>query len=286
MRRDHLTGVVLVCPDNDPESRLILLIAYRLGMVVIRSGQGLGATLERERGDIHQLIDMTMKGEVWIVEIPGPEIEQSLRLHGRIVRIIDHHTYGTLDRSLDSDGKLLPSSLEQFLTLTGVTYDQLEIWGFDPVVVRGIAIMDARFVQGLREEGFTHQEICRVLDFRERCSRAGNPDFDRAQRAGREMWSMRQQMGEYTVVNSNVDVSIRGAISTLTIYENCDTKPLIVSDLGGKEIFVQNVDPSIVGLLKSAFPEGFTFGTGRCWGVNNARSSTSYTLDHILSVLS
>jgi len=284
--RPKLQNIVLVCPDNDAESRLILLIAYRLCMCVIRSGQGLGATLERERGDIHALIDMTMKAEVWIVEIPGPEIEKSLQLHGRIVRIIDHHTYGKLDRSRDPDGNLLPSSLEQFLTMTEVTYDQLETWGFDPVVVHGVSIMDARFVQGLREEGYTHEQICRVLDFREACARSGFPDFDKAQAAARGSWQSRHTVGEYTVVRAGVDVPIRGAVSTITIYEDCDTRPFILEEFDAKEIFVQNVDPSVVERLQSAFPEGFTFGTGRCWGVNNKRSGTTYTLDEILGVLS
>lgn len=73
MRQD-LNSVVLVCPDNDAESRMILLLAYRFGMIVIRSGQAHGATLERERGDIHTLIDATLNNEVWIVEMPGHEI--------------------------------------------------------------------------------------------------------------------------------------------------------------------------------------------------------------------
>ena len=286
MRQIRKPIVALVCPDNDPESRLILLIAYRLGMTVIRSGQGLGATLDRERGDLMELILSTGCRNVWIVEIPGPEIEARLRENGLNVKIIDHHTYGNLNRSQGPDGNPLPSSLEQFLILIGLDDRDLTALGLDPVVVRGIAIMDARFVQGLREEGFTHNEICRVLDFRERCSRAGNPDFDQAQASALLAWKNRRRVGSYNVVDSKAVVSIRGAVSTITIYKNCDTEPLIVVDKLGEEIFVHNVDPSVVVQLRSAFPEGFTFGTGRCWGVNNKKSRTRYTLDHILGVLS
>lgn len=284
--RQYLSDIVLVCPDNDAESRLILLLAYRLGMTVIRSGQGLGATLERERGSLLGLILATGRPEVWIVEIPGPQIEERLRQAGIEVVIIDHHTYGELDRSRGSSGEVLPSSLEQFLHLTGVDEKQLTTWGYDPIVVHGIAIMDARFVQGLREAGYTHSQICDVLDYREECARAGFPDFDKAQAAAHQAWQERRQINGYTCVVSCATVPIRGAISTITIYRNCDTQPLIVVDKNGAELFVQNVEPAIVERLMAAFPMGFTFGSGRCWGVNNARSRTTCTLDGILNVLS
>lgn len=284
--RHSVPNAVLVCPDNDAESRLILLLAYRLGMTVIRSGQGLGATLERERGSLLDLILATERRQVWIVEIPGPQTEEWLRQAGIEVTTIDHHTYGDLDRSHGPDGQILPSSLEQFLHLTGLDDEQLNTWGFDPVVVHGIAIMDARFVQSLREAGYTHEEICRVLDFREACARAGFPDFDKAQAAARDAWKKRRPVGGYICVISHDTIPIRGAVSTITIYEDCDTRPLIVVDKNGDEIFVQNVDPTVVERLMMAFPTGFTFGSGRCWGVNNARSNTAYTLDHILGVLS
>lgn len=285
MRHD-LSDIVLVCPDNDAESQLILLMAYRLGMTVIRSGQGLGATLERERGSLLDLILATGRRQVWIVEIPGPQTETRLRQAGIEVTIIDHHTYGQLDRSRGSDGQILPSSLEQFLHLTSVDDEQLITWGYNPIVVHGIAIMDARFIQGLREAGYTHKQICRVLDYREHCARAGFPDFDKAQAAARAAWKQRRLIGGYICVVSHDTVPIRGAISTITIYEDCDTKPLIVVDKSGDELFVQNVEPSVVDRLQSAIPSGFTFGSGRCWGVNNVRSKTPYTLDHLLGVLS
>lgn len=284
--RQHLIDVVLVSPDNDAESRLILLLAYRLGMTVIRSGQGLGATLERERGSLLDLILATGRRQVWIVEIPGSQTETWLRQAGIEVTIIDHHTYGELDRSRGTDGQLLPSSLEQFLHLTGVDDEQLTTWGYDPMVVHGIAIMDARFVQGLREAGYTHEQICRVLDYREACARAGFPDFDKAQAAARAAWKQRRLIGGYICVVSHDTVPIRGAVSTITIYEDCDTQPLIVVEGEIGEIFVQNVDPAVVERLKSAFPQGFTFGSGRCWGVNNKRSGTDYHLNDILAALS
>ena len=285
MRRD-LKNVTLVCPDKDAESRLILLLAYSLGMCVIRSSQGLGATLDRERGDLPELIRAAGHPEVWIVEIPGPEIEKELRRNRIRVVIIDHHSYGKLDRSRDEQGNLLPSSLEQFMALAQITDQDLIEWRFDPVVVRGIAVMDAGFVQALRERGYTHEQICRLLDFRRKCERAGNPRFEEAEAAAREAWKRREQVGSYIVVASTSPVGIRGAISEITIYENCDTVPLVIVDKNGEEIFVQNVDPSVTLLLKSTFPEGFTFGEGRCWGVNNEKSRTHYTLDHILGVLS
>ena len=288
--RQGLQNVVLVCPDNDAESRMILLLAYelcsRLGMVIIRSSQAHGATLDREPGGIVDLIHATGKHEVWIVEIPGVQIEEALDHNGMEVVIIDHHTYGELDRSKDADGQMLPSSLHQFLKLADIRPHELTRNGFKPRLVRGVGILDARFAQGLRAEGYSLEEIREVLDFRRDHAMAGNPDFKKAQEAARGSWENRQHLDEYTIVRSNTDISIRGAVSTITIYEDCDTQPLIVEEYEATEIFVQNVDPSVVSLLKSAIPEGFTFGEGRCWGVNNKRSGTTYTLDHILGVLS
>jgi hypothetical protein len=280
------TNVTLVCPDNDAESRIILLIAYRLGLCVIRSGQGLGATLHDERGNIVQLIIATGKSDVWVVEMPSVHYEARLEGAGVTLTIIDHHTYGELDRSHDEEGHPLPSSLEQFIALTGVTDEQLQSWGLDPIVVRGIGIMDARFVQGLREEGFSHNEICRVLDFRCMCAEEGNPHFVEASREASYAWSRRETVSGFLVVCSTSQVGIRGAVSTFSIYGELDTHPIIIVDKNGREIFVQNIDSTVVEVLRTAFPEGFTFGTGRCWGVNNAKSRTSYTLDQLLGVLS
>lgn len=287
MRPFDPTKVCLVCPDNDAESRLILLIAYRLGLCVIRSGQGLGATLEREHGNILELIQATGCPEVWIVEIPGPEVEQKIRDSGLSLTIIDHHVYGELDRSRGADGNLLPSSLEQFLTLTDLTFDRLATWGFDPIVVGGIAIMDTRFVQGLREEGFTQEEICRVLDFRRACARANFPDFDKMVSTANHAWRNRTVIGDYIVVRSYGNLPIRGIVYELSIYDQLDTRPIIIVQKSGDEIFVQNIDVSVTKRLMTTFDGDhiFHFDQGRSWGVNNVHTRYKIPLNHILWVL-
>lgn len=281
-----ISNVVLVCPDNDAESRMILLIAYDAGMCVIRSGQGHGATLERERGSICDLIRATEKKEAWIVEMPGVEIEQSLRWRGIKVVIIDHHSYGNLDRSHDKNGNPLPSSLEQLLKLMRIDDRYLKRRAFDPTLVYGVGIMDARFVNGLREAGFTHDEIVDVLNFRRECARAGFPDFDKAEEAARKAWDASRMENGYIVVESDSEIPIRGAVAENTIDEDLDKHPIIISDRNGNQIFVQNVDPSLVAKLMQAIKgHTFSFGEGRCWGVDNVRGDTEYVLSDIMNVL-
>ncbi|MBI5794040.1 hypothetical protein HZA87_03065 [Candidatus Uhrbacteria bacterium] len=286
MRQD-LNSVVLVCPDNDAESRLILIMAFKLGMKVIRSGQGHGAKLEKERGGIIPLIQAVGGRQVWIVEMPGQDVERQLLDLRMEVIIIDHHAYGRLDRSRDSRGSKRPSSLSQFMKLLHIDRDAITRMGLDPVIVQGVSIMDARFVQGLREEGFSLEERRRVMAFIREYSMAGNPFFERAEIAAKDAWEKRVQWNDYIVVRSTAEVGIRGAVSAITIQEDCDTHPFILDDAGRGELFVQNVRPSVVERLMSAFENDcpFTFGTGNCWGVNNRDNGTHVTLQSIMEVL-
>lgn len=287
MRQD-LQNVVLVCPDNDAESRMILLIAYRLGMCVIRSGQAHGATLERERGGIVELVQATGKREAWIVEMPGLSVEKALHQHGIRVILIDHHSYSDLDRTRDNYGRLLLSSLQQFLDRTQVNDDDLVRWGMNPRTVRGIGIFDAKFVQGLREADYTQEDIREVMNFRREHAVAGNPNFEAAERAAREAWNARRVVNGFIVVESkDLTVKIRGAVSEITILENCDTKPFILVDRGGEEVFVQNVDPRIVNkLMDNIKGQTFSFGSDRCWGVNNLKGGTHFGVEDIFFALS
>ena len=68
--------VILICPDNDPESHMILLLAEKMGMATLRSKQKRGATLDKEENIVDRVVSAE-KSEVWIVEMPGLELEKN-----------------------------------------------------------------------------------------------------------------------------------------------------------------------------------------------------------------
>ena len=140
-------GITLIVPDNDLESRTIINIARdRLGFDDIRiSEQGWGARLEKEpSGRLANLRD-----EVWIVEIPGFEMEQSLveaRPSLRLVAI-DHHAYQEADRYNPL------SSLEQFADLTNCRLTRIE---------RLVAANDRGYLWAMIAEGATREEALTI----------------------------------------------------------------------------------------------------------------------------
>src|SRR3989338_4178592 len=127
---------VLVVPPNDPEAVLISKIAKALEIPRIKSGQPHGASLDKEPKILQKIREGGWE-RVVVVEMPGPKIEKRLREKGIEVVIIDHHRYDKLDRAVDpKTGKLLPSSLEQFLKILCITDQQLRTAGFDPKLVK------------------------------------------------------------------------------------------------------------------------------------------------------
>src|SRR3989338_2865586 len=72
---------VLLCPDNDPEAHMILKLAEKAGIAIIRSEQPHGANLNLEP-DLEEKLHKIKKSDVWIVETPGIEKEEELRRQG------------------------------------------------------------------------------------------------------------------------------------------------------------------------------------------------------------
>ena len=61
---------------------------------------------------------------------------------------------------------------------------------------------------------------------------------------------------------------------------------MIVSSQHGAKITVQNVEPDVIEKLKTNIKgKTYTFGTGRCFGVNNADQRTRVTLEQIFGAL-
>jgi hypothetical protein len=266
---------------------MIILLAKKMGMETMRSTQPHGATLENERDFLKRAVG-AKKREVWIVEMPGPGLEERLRENGLDVHVLDHHTYGQLDRVKDpATGERKPSSLEQFLDDAGITDTELRDWGYDPKTVRGLGIFDDRFVQGLRDSGYTKPEITAVLDLSAKLAGEVNPLLEDIRQAAEKDWARREERGGYIIIRSAYPRDVRGAISHKVAREGMDDRPIIVSSSGGKKIYVQNVDPAVVDRLKMEFPTGdtFTFGAGHCWGYDSNGGPLTISLDGILRVL-
>ena len=284
-----LRDVLLLTVRNDPESTLICKLAEQMGMAMLVSEQPVGARLDAEPNVIERVL-ATGKREVWIVEMPGPFTETALSEAGMTVTVIDHHRYGgemSLDRTKDEDGTRLPSSLEQFLTLAGLSDAILEDWDLDPHLVRGIGIMDDRYARGLRDEGYSAEERAAVVAFRNQLARENYEHFDAEQAQAQVAWDGRLVEEGFIVVRSRAQTqAVRGAVGILSIAHDLDEHPLIVSDMNGAEIFVQNVDPSLSeALMAHVHGSTFTFGAGRCWGVSNQQGGTHHTVESILATI-
>lgn len=177
---------VLLCPDNDAEADMILTVAEKAGMSVIRSQQPHGANLSLEP-DLELKLSEFKKPEIWIVETPGLEKEGELTSQGFDVKIIDHHTYQNIDRLTDPEtGNKKLSSLEQFLAMAKIRDDEMEEWGLNPKIVRGIGIMDARYVRGLRDAGYSKDEIDKVFELKRKIIEKIQPEFDKLLKLAKE----------------------------------------------------------------------------------------------------
>ena len=113
----------LICPTNDLESITILEIARRCGVDVIEVPGDWGTKLTP--GIIPSSKIGTLRENVVIVELPGEEIEETLRAEGKRVFRVDHHEYGGQETQESSRA----SSLEQFARLIGheLTREEWEV---------------------------------------------------------------------------------------------------------------------------------------------------------------
>ncbi len=277
---------ILLCPDNDSEARMILKLAEKARVAIVRSEQPHGANLNLEPGIEEKLLKLK-KSEVWIVETPGIEKEQELEKQGLTVKIIDHHTYQNLNRLVDlKTGKKKPSSLEQFLAMAKIDDEEMRSWGFEPKTVRGIGIMDAKYVQGLREAGYTKEEINRVFKLKKEIIEEIRPEFNKLLKLAEKEWENRREQSGYLIISSQHGGDMRTAISELSIIHDMDTIPMIISTGNGEKISVQNVPPEVIEKLNQSIKGNtYTFGSGRCWGVNNKNSEVKVTLEEIIQAL-
>ncbi len=279
---------VLLCPDNDSESHVILWLAEKAGMAIIRSKQPHGAKLEFET-DLELKLNDLKKPELWIVETPGIKKEEELINKGIIVKIIDHHTHNESDRLTDKKtGNIKPSSLEQFINMAKISDDEMRIWGFNPKTIRGIGIMDAKYVDGLKEYGYSEEEMGQVFNLQQQIMEEIRPGYADLIKLAEEDWKNRIKWNNYFIIKSSNDVrGMRSAISKISTTHNMKNVPMIISVKDGEKISVQNADPKIIKKLMENIKakETYTFGSGYCWGVLNTNQEKKVTLEEILRLL-
>ncbi len=139
----------LICPCNDLESKMILEIAHRLEIEVYEIKGDWGLTLADAFAQIADLA--ALRAHVLIVELPDKSPDQSglaqLMQLGKMVHVIDHHQYGTADKTQAL------SSLEQFAQLMNYGLSESEL---------KIAINDRDFLMGLARAGVPWQEAMAI----------------------------------------------------------------------------------------------------------------------------
>ncbi len=258
MSIDPLTSL-LICPKNDVESREILKIAKAFDIPTIVSNQPHGATLDAEMKLIDRIRDTnTVAHDVVIVEMPSPATEDNLRELGFDVHIVDHHRYEAYDRMKPE------SSLEQFLKLFGIDNIALDMMGFDPVLVRGVGLIDRGFVWELAKENVPLEDRKRMIAYyREETAKLGTNRRDEEAEAIKA-WKKRiiEDDGIIIIKSDESTLSIRDAISFL-VAEEFSTPPIVIIHQPGRVVYVQDTPTGLA--LQQTFG-GFTFGQNLCWG--------------------
>ncbi|MBI4437520.1 hypothetical protein HY631_01065 [Candidatus Uhrbacteria bacterium] len=246
---------------------MIQRLAQKLELPTALSRQRHGASLDRGRDYVR---DVKAGGysRVIVVEMPGVKAEARIRKLGVKLIVIDHHHYTGLSRAHDKKGRLLPSSLEQFLEMFQVTDAQLTRWGFVPRLVRGIGIQDRGYVWALQEEGYSRVEIKAVMAFHdELIVHLRNPRTDaKKDRLARAAWQRKKTWHEFLVITTRADLQLRPRLSRLVVEEIGRPTPLIVVEYGRGLIYVQE-SPYALHLFERF--GGFTFGLDRNWGYRN-----------------
>jgi len=157
-QKELIANTTLIIPDNDGEAHLTIEIAKKLGIDVRVSNQAWGARLDQELKTNPDILSSAKKTLI-IFEMPSKEIEENLKQQGKLIEIIDHHQYQDDDRSKEE------SSLEQFLKKFNLTDKQLKDLGFDPRFVKGVAINDKTYIYGLRQAGYSEEEIKKIREY-------------------------------------------------------------------------------------------------------------------------
>ncbi len=276
-------GTVLILPSNDAEAVMIQRLALMLKLPMILSKQSHGASLDKG----HDYVRDVKEGgysRVIVIEMPGPRAEARLCKMGVELTIIDHHHYTGLSRAHARVGKMLPSSLVQFMAMFKVTDMRLKQWGMEPRLVRGIGIQDRGYVWSLQDEGYSKGEIKRVMAFHdELIAHLRNPKTEtRKDRVAASAWARKRKWREFFVVSTRADIQLRPRLSRIVVEEIGKPTPLIIVEHGRGLIYVQE-SPYALHLFERF--GGFTFGLDRSWGYRNAPRGKKVTLCDVKSAI-
>lgn len=256
---------------------MILQIAQAAGIPVLISEQPHGARLAREEHLVDRLRQVNPRAQkVFIVEIPGPAEEKMLTEQGYDVHVIDHHRYDALDRMQER------SSLEQFLDAFGFDDAALVVLGFDPVLVRGVGMIDRGFLWALRNEVADPVLQKRIRDYYRSLSLQLGKDRAAMEKAAQEAWEGREVRDGLIIVRSpSKTIGIRDAISFI-IADTFDTPQSTLILEGDRRMFVQESDAATALFAKYG---GFTFGRDRCWGIQAQKDRPLPPVEDVISEL-
>lgn len=263
---------------------MIARIARAAKIDVSSSRQQHGASIDRGR-DYVKILKEGDWDEVVIVEMPGPTTEEKMRTLGVEVVIIDHHNYTGLIRSkCPRSGRVLKSSLEQFLRHFKITDAKLKKLGFDPVLVKGIGIFDRSYIWGLQDEGYSKKQITDVLAYSLELMEdvPGHKQSPERERAAQNAWKNRRKWKEFLIIENNSKYHIRGEVSLLSAMQYKKPMPMIMYEKKLKRLYVQE---SIKTKKLFEVFGGFTYGDRHNWGYRNDREIKQVRLAEIKEVL-
>jgi len=254
----NLTGWTVLCTTNDPESLTIVRIAQALHIPLVQSSQMHGAHLAQEPMLFERVSELAGITDLAIVEIPGPSEERALEERGIRVHIIDHHTYPNLDR-MQSD-----ASLTQFLQLFEITTEDLLRVGFDPEIVRGIAIIDQGFLWELAASNLSEEAKRATRKKYTELKAEIHPDQKEKEDDALRMWKEREMHGEFLVIRSTSKYHLREEYSFLIADAFPKNPPTSIIVEGDGRISVQETKKAEILFQKYG---GFLFGKKECWGM-------------------
>lgn len=275
MSLDPLTSII-ISPRNDVESLTIVSLAEALHIPCIVSKQPHGATLDVEPDLVARIRETNpVAHDVVIVEMPNVSTEDKLRELGFDVHIVDHHRYESLDRMRKE------SSLEQIRALFDMDDTTLRVAGFDPVLIRGVGLIDRGFVWELVKENVPEADRKRMIEYYREQGAVLDPNRSIEEKAAKNAWKNRKTIENVIVVTSDeTNLSIRDAISFL-VAEEFSEPPVVVISQPGRIVYVQDTPTALA--LQHTFG-GFTFGQNLCWGKPIDADGNLPTVDEVISV--
>ena len=262
---------------------MITKLAEAIGLPILKSGQTHGASLDKGK-DVVAIVKKKKVQRVIVVEMPGIKTEAKLRKLGVELVIIDHHHYTGLDRAHDQKGKMLPSSLEQFLKLFKLNDAKLKQLGFDAILVKMVGVMDRGYIWALQDEGYTKKQIETFLKFHDDLiAPLLNPKTEAAKnRATMNAWTRRKSWNGYFIVETSADVQLRPRLSRIVAIELGKPTSLIIIEHKRNLIYVQ--ESKFAMKLFKAFG-GFTFGLDHNWGYRNEKGKKHVGLKEVKEIL-